>query len=231
MCAWLCAWLCFPVRVAATRPQTNPELKPQQRSPCFLGIARKKTSTRRKKPRFLASKTRKPFRAAQQNPGYALDRPTPHNRADVRKLIRFRGLAPLSQDRPNSSSSGQGTGRSSRLLVFWGSKSARQQQRKSSHLFVVPPVLQGKGLISRSRLLFFALTRRKKNWAYLAQNPGFCVAARAAIGRLLKRFSRFGRKKRQFLMARARIIFRGTAGNSGDFGSGQQRNSADLGLA
>ena len=38
------------------------------------------------------------------------------------------------------------------------------------------------------------------------QNPGFC-AARAAIGRLLKRFSRFGRKNRQFLTARARIIF------------------------
>ena len=53
------------------------------------------------------------------------------------------------------------------------------------------------------------------------ENPGFC-AARAAIGigRLLKRFSRFGRKSRRFLMARAPIIFRGTAGNSGDFGSG-----------
>ena len=34
------------------------------------------------------------------------------------------------------------------------------------------------------------------------------------------RFPRFGLKNRRFLMARALIIFRGTAGNSGDFGSG-----------
>ena len=78
----------------------------------------------------------------------------------------------------------------------------------------------------------FRASARKKYGAHLAQtpgglrkqNPGFC-AARAAIGRFVKRFSRFGRNNRRFLMARARIVFRGTAGNSGDFGSEMPRKA------
>ena len=98
-------------------------------------------------------------------------------------------------------------------------------QRGNPHLFVVPPVLQGNNSIPRSRLLVFAargLVRGSfsaKPGVLRKQTPGFC-AARAAIERLLKRFSCLDAETGGFLMARARIIFRGTAGNSGDFGSG-----------
>ena len=100
-------------------------------------------------------------------------------------------------------------------------------QRRNFPLFVVPPVLQGNDSISRSGLLFLRASARTvfggsfsaKTGVLRKQNPGF-GAARSAIEHLLKRFSRFGCDTRRFLMARARIIFRGTEGNSGgDFGS------------
>ena len=42
----------------------------------------------------------------------------------------------------------------------------------------------------------------------------------------MERFSRFGCNNRRFLMACARLILRGTAGNSGDFGSVFRTTSA-----
>ena len=48
-------------------------------------------------------------------------------------------------------------------------------QRRNPHLFVVPPVLQEKDLIPRSRLLVFACQGEIYFGAHLAQNPGFCL--------------------------------------------------------
>ena len=69
----------------------------------------------------------------------------------------------------------------------------------------------GKRFNSAQQATCFRASARNFFWGYSIgtktgvlrkQNPGFC-AARAAIGRLLKRFSRFGRKNRQFFLWRA----------------------------
>ena len=101
----------------------------------------------------------------------------------------------------------------------------------SPPLFVVPPVPQGNGLIPRSRRFVFARQREIRFGAHLVaktgvlrkQNHVFLRSPRGDWAPLFEAIFRvyyyFGRKNRRFFMARVRTTFRGTARNSGDFGS------------
>ena len=64
-------------------------------------------------------------------------------------------------------------------------------QRRNSHLFVVPPVLQGNDLIPRSRALVFAHQREKKMGAQLAQKWGFCVSKTPVFAQPARRLGAF----------------------------------------
>ena len=56
-----------------------------------------------------------------------------------------------------------------RSLRFPGVFKKLLAQRRNSHLFVIPPVLQGNGLIPRCRLLVFARQREKKMGSFSAK--------------------------------------------------------------